>query len=152
MLKNWKILHFLHQKASSAAICESAVPWVFNVGGWNPGSGQLIQSTFSYREDQNFNSTFKMYWWVDFVVYLAWAPVCTFWNVQGGAGHQLAHLSDVHTGARTWTLCCTYIHEETLNFRDIKLKFCILIALGMPNNINNFQLDSISKNKIAAVS
>ena len=40
-----------------------------------------------------------------------------------------------HTGAQNWTLYYTCIYEISFSFRDIRLKFCILIAMGLPNNI-----------------
>ena len=68
-----------------------------------------------------------------------------------GLGTSL-HISQMCTlvpGSEPYTV---HIYEKTLNVRDIELQFCILIALGTPHKIHNFQLDSISENKMAAVS
>ena len=64
-------------------------------------------------------------------------------------GHQPAHFPDLHTGARTWALCCKNIYEKTPYFQYIKLKFCMVIALGMPNNIYIFRLGSVSETRCA---
>ena len=44
-----------------------------------------------------------------------------------------------HTGAQNWTLYCIFIYGISygisFSFHDIRLKFCILIAMGIPNNI-----------------
>ena len=41
------------------------------------------------------------------------------------------------------------IYEKTLNFQNIKLKFCMIIALGVHNNIYNFHLGSVSETRCA---
>ena len=56
-----------------------------------------------------------------------------------------------HTGAQTGP-STIHIYQISFNLQDIRLKLCILIAVGLPNNIYNFQLDSISENKMVVVS
>ena len=42
-----------------------------------------------------------------------------------------------------------HIYDKTLNFQYIKLKFCMIIAFGVHNNIYNFHLGSVSETRYA---
>ena len=66
-----------------------------------------------------------------------------------GTGGRLGPMAHLHTGARTWALCYKHIYEKTLNFQYIKLTFCMIIALGVHNNIYNFHLGSVSETRCA---
>ena len=56
-----------------------------------------------------------------------------------------------HTGAQNWTLYYKYIYQMSFIFQHIRLKFGIIIAMGLPNNIYQCQLGLMSENKMAAI-
>ena len=66
---------------------------------------------------------------------MAWAPVCTFPRF----AHWCPDLS----------IMLKNIYEKTLNLQYIKLKFCMIIALGVHNDIYNFHLGSVSETRCA---
>ena len=79
---------------------------------------------------------------------------CSVHNVlhvvaSAGTGGRLGPMAHLHTGARTWALCYKNMYEKTLNIQYIKLKFCMIIALGVHNNIYNFHLGSVSETRCA---